>query len=380
MNIFNVVFIILVCYIGLVYFYLKHITNKYLKVVIDLSTALDNRLKLKTNQMIREKYADNDVINILVLTGGGVRGIVPLQILNKLEEATGKKTGELFEFMAGTSTGAINCAILSVPDGDAGYKFSSQDISRDYVRNIRRMFSAPWYHHILTLFGIFGPRYLPEGKLEILEGYFADCTLADLQNNLIVPVYDLSENALRVIRNWEPSLDGNYTNYFLRDLIHGASNPPMLFSPRRFFVGGKTRVFIDPGVILNNPAEVALLNAWFMFPNKKIRIVLIGNGGNDAESYGHTHMAEFGAYGLFQYLLNSPIISSKFSTDLVQEYIYEARDYGLDVDFVYINSDGGHELSTVDTSSQNMEKINQYAARLMAENQEKIDYLISVLK
>jgi hypothetical protein len=375
-----VVFIILVCYIGLVYFYLKHITNKYLKVVIDLSTALDNRLKLKTNQMIREKYADNDVINILVLTGGGVRGIVPLQILNKLEEAIGKKAGELFEFMAGTSTGAISCAILSVPDGDGGYKFSSQDISRDYVRNIRRMFSAPWYHHILTLFGIFGPRYLPEGKLEILEGYFADCTLADLQNNLIVPVYDLSENALRVIRNWEPSLDGNYTNYFLRDLIHGASNPPMLFSPRRFFVGGKTRVFIDPGVILNNPAEVALLNAWFMFPNKKIRIVLIGNGGNDAESYGHTHMAEFGAYGLFQYLLNSPIISSKFSTDLVQEYIYEARDYGLDVDFVYINSDGGHELSTVDTSSQNMEKINQYAARLMAENQEKIDYLISVLK
>jgi hypothetical protein len=330
--------------------------------------------------MIREKYADNDVINILVLTGGGVRGIVPLQILNKLEEAIGKKAGELFEFMAGTSTGAISCAILSVPDGDGGYKFSSQDISRDYVRNIRRMFSAPWYHHILTLFGIFGPRYLPEGKLEILEGYFADCTLADLQNNLIVPVYDLSENALRVIRNWEPSLDGNYTNYFLRDLIHGASNPPMLFSPRRFFVGGKTRVFIDPGVILNNPAEVALLNAWFMFPNKKIRIVLIGNGGNDAESYGHTHMAEFGAYGLFQYLLNSPIISSKFSTDLVQEYIYEARDYGLDVDFVYINSDGGHELSTVDTSSQNMEKINQYAARLMAENQEKIDYLISVLK
>ena len=242
------------------------------------------------------------------------------------------------------------------------------------------MFSAPWYHHILTLFGIFGPLYLPEGKLEILEGYFGDYTLADLQNNLIVPVYDLSENALRVIRNWEPSIDGNYTNYFLRDLIHGASNPPMLFSPRRFSIGGKTRVFIDPGVILNNPAEVALLNAWFMFPNKKIRIVLIGNGGNDSEHYGHTHMAEFGAYGLFQYLLNSPVVSAKFSTDLVQEYIHEARDYGLDVDFVYINSDGGHELSTASTSSQNMEKIDNYATRLMSENQDKIDYLASVLK
>jgi hypothetical protein len=358
---------------------LKHITKKYLRVVVDRTPELGDRPNLKTNQLIREKYADKEVINILVLTGGGVRGIVPLQILTKLEELTGKKTGELFEFMAGTSTGAINCAILSVPDGDNGYKFSAADVVRDYVKNIRRMFSAPWYHYVLTLFGIFGPLYLPEGKLGILEGYFGDCTLADLHNNLLVPVYDVSENSLRVIRNWEPTINGNYTNYFLRDLIHGASNPPMLFSPRQFSVGGKKHVFIDPGVILNNPAEIALLNAWFMFPNKKIRIVLIGNGGNDSDHYGHTHMAEFGAYGLFQYLLNSPIVSAKFSTDLVQEYIHEARDYGLNVDFVYINSDGGHELATASTSSHNMEKINNYATRLMSENQDKIDYLASVL-
>ena len=61
----------------------------------------------------------------------------------------------------------------------------------------------------------------------------------------------------------------------------------------------------------------------------KIRIVLIGNGGNDSDHYSHTHMAEFGAYGLLQYIMNSPIVSAKFSTDLVQEYIHEARDYGF---------------------------------------------------
>lgn len=377
---FNTFFIIVATYFITIYFYLRWLTKKYLNPVDRTHDLNLSRRYLRTNNQVRQELEDRETINILVLTGGGVRGMIPLQVLEKLEQLSGRKTGELFDFMAGTSTGAISCAILAVPGIDHQFEFCSSDILGDYAGNSRKMFSAPWYHKFLTLFGMLGPRYLPEGKLEVLRSFFGTCTLADIETNLIVPVYDVTENALKIIRNWELPQGNQHTNYVLKDLIHGASNPPMLFSPRSFIISNKKHVFIDPGVILNNPATIAFMNAWFLFPEKKLRLVLIGNGGSDAEVYNHEHMAEFGAYGLFQYLLNSPVVNTKFSTDLLHEYIHEAREYGVDIEFIQIDSRGGKDLATSDTSDENMERIREFGEKLITENYDKIEYLAEVLK
>lgn len=44
---------------------------------------------------------------ILTIDGGGVRGIIPATLLAALERATGRPTRESFDFVAGTSTGAV---------------------------------------------------------------------------------------------------------------------------------------------------------------------------------------------------------------------------------------------------------------------------------
>ena len=53
---------------------------------------------------------------ILSIDGGGIRGIIPAAYLAEIEKRTGKPICTLFDLIAGTSTGGILAAALTVPD------------------------------------------------------------------------------------------------------------------------------------------------------------------------------------------------------------------------------------------------------------------------
>ena len=44
---------------------------------------------------------------LLFLDGGGIKGLVQVEALIQLEEATGRRITELFDWIVGTSTGGI---------------------------------------------------------------------------------------------------------------------------------------------------------------------------------------------------------------------------------------------------------------------------------
>jgi patatin-like phospholipase/acyl hydrolase len=53
--------------------------------------------------------------SILSIDGGGIRGIIPAMILAEIEQRTGRRIAELFDLIAGTSTGGILTLGLTVP-------------------------------------------------------------------------------------------------------------------------------------------------------------------------------------------------------------------------------------------------------------------------
>ena len=49
----------------------------------------------------------DEAVRALAVDGGGIRGILPALIATELEDRTGKRIGDLFDFVVGTSTGSI---------------------------------------------------------------------------------------------------------------------------------------------------------------------------------------------------------------------------------------------------------------------------------
>jgi patatin-like phospholipase/acyl hydrolase len=68
-------------------------------------------------------------ISILAIDGGGIRGIIPARVLQAVEETVGRPVAELFDLVAGTSTGGIIALGLTAPAGDgSGPLLSAADL------------------------------------------------------------------------------------------------------------------------------------------------------------------------------------------------------------------------------------------------------------
>ncbi|XVF39971.1 hypothetical protein PTKIN_Ptkin01aG0075800 [Pterospermum kingtungense] len=175
-----------------------------------------------------------EIITILSIDGGGIRGIIPGTILALLENQLQKLDGQearladYFDIIAGTSTGGSSLL-------------------------------APATNLIKTLTG---PKYYGKYLQELLREKLGDTRLNQTLTNVVIPTFDIKQLQPKIFSTYEVKINP-WHDALLSDICIGTSAAPTYLSRPHFKTqdsNGVVREFnlIDGGVAANDPALVAL--------------------------------------------------------------------------------------------------------------------------
>lgn len=218
---------------------------------------------------------------VLSIDGGGIRGIIPAMVLAEIEDRTGRRIAEMFDLVAGTSTGGILALGLTKPGPDGGPEYSAGELIELYETEGKRIFSIPVWHRIHSAGGVLEEKYPATGIEEVAESYFGSVRLADALTEVLVTAYEIEKRGPWFFKR-RKALDPNEGfNPFMRDVARATSAAPTYFEPLRLRVGSTgNRAFIDGGVHSNNPAMCAYVEARKINPDEKddALVVSLGTG------------------------------------------------------------------------------------------------------
>ncbi len=225
---------------------------------------------------------------ILSLDGGGIRGLLTARLLQRLESAH-RFLGRI-DLIAGTSTGGILALGLakglSPTDLVGLYRDKGRDIfsSRDLIDRLSGGSDE-----------LFRANYSQGPLREALEPHFEDLTLGDLTKRVLIPTFDLDNEAIEPNeRHWKPKFFHNYETSGndraepVLDTALRTTAAPTYFESHQGFVDG--------GVVANNPATCAVAKAVKAgIPIADIVLLSVGTGFNP-------HTATGGDWGHKQWL------------------------------------------------------------------------------
>ncbi len=70
---------------------------------------------------------------VLSIDGGGIRGIIPAMVLAEIERRTGERIAEMFDLIAGTSTGGILALGLTKPGQDGEPEYGAVQVQQPLI-------------------------------------------------------------------------------------------------------------------------------------------------------------------------------------------------------------------------------------------------------
>ncbi|HEX6492940.1 MAG TPA: patatin-like phospholipase family protein [Candidatus Dormibacteraeota bacterium] len=196
---------------------------------------------------------------ILSIDGGGIRGIIPATVLSEIERRTGRRIADLFEVIAGTSTGGILACGLTVADPTGRPMRTAAELAHMYVEEGPRIFPHEFLGRIRSLID---EKYPQKGIETVLRTYMGDAMLSDTLTEIVVTAYDIERRRPFFFRSLRARRDAGY-DFPLWMVARATSAAPSYFEP--FLLPAQPPdghyALVDGGVFANNPAMCAYVDA-----------------------------------------------------------------------------------------------------------------------
>ncbi len=303
------------------------------------------------------------MIKILAIHGGGIRGIIPAVILAWLEKHAGKPIAETFDLVAGTSTGEILGAALSI-----GY--TTQDIIGMYENEGEQIFPQSVWRKLHTIGGAAEEKYPSNGIEAVLQKYFGTHKLSDAETNLVVPTYDIERRCPVFFKSYKEK----FKNVLMWQVARAASAAPTFFEPYKLEMpNGDYFSLIDGGMYANNPAMCGYVEALAEFDTTDYLVVSLGTGSATLPIL-HEEAQDWGLVGWAPHILDINFDGQSDTADYqLRRLLPLDRFYNFQPMLVGVNE------AMDDASPANIRALKLLAENYICDNRAKLEALCDLL-
>ncbi len=325
--------------------------------------------------------SNSKLTRILSLDGGGIRGILPGQILVALEKKLQSldknpkaRIADYFDLIAGTSTGGIlTCLYLCPSDTDPTKPgFSAEKAVELYLDRGDEIFDVSFWQKIRSAGGLTDEKYSAKELEEALVDFMGELKLSELLKPCLITSYDIKNRKGHFFRSHKAKIDKGY-NFKVREAARATSAAPTYFEVARV-KSEDNRVYplIDGGVFVNNPTLCAYSEArnWkfdeFRDSPKAANMMILSLGtGGQHKKYEYKKAKDWGAVQWIVPIIDIMMAGVADTVDYQLKQIYDA--VGKPDQYLRLSP----ELFTADSAMDNGSAENLEALRKDGEKNAK---------
>jgi uncharacterized protein len=302
-------------------------------------------------------------VRVLAIDGGGIRGLIPALLLAEFEARSGRRVFELFDLMAGTSTGGILACALAAPE-----PLPAAEVAAIYEEEGPRIFDRSVWQRIQSAEGLLDEKYDAAALDRALERFLADKRLSRTRPDLIVPAYDTAAPGPYFFKT-SKARDDPAEDAPLSEVARATSAAPTYFEP----LARGPQALLDGGVFAVNPGMSALAEALRERPGAEVTLVSLGTG----ERTTKRSFDEIKDWGLVEWA--RPILDVVFDgiSDAVdyqvRHVLGEERYWRFQVELSRANDDFD------DATEENLALLRGHAEELITDRSADIDAALALL-